>query len=166
MITPVNPSSPRSRPLRAAADSVAGASPVSSGTRRWPGITPRTPAAMAAANGGRSRRRSRSRLACTVTMPWWESALVLPCPGKCFAHAATPAACRPRTAAAACRATRSGSAPNDRMPMTGLSAAVFTSTDGARFTLMPRAARSWPSARCTAAVRITSSTAPSAALPG
>ena len=91
---------------------------------------------------------------------------MLPCPGKCFAHAATPAACRPRTAAAACRATRSGSEPNDLIPMTGLSAAVFTSTDGARFTLMPRAARSWPSARYTAAVSAASSTAPSAALPG
>ena len=44
-----------------------------------------------------------------------------PCPGKCFAHAATPAPCRPRTKAATCRATSSPSAPNERMPMTGFS---------------------------------------------
>jgi len=68
MITPVKPSSPRSSPVSAAADSEAGSSPVSPGTRRWPGITARTPAAIAAANGGRSRRATRSIGASTVAI--------------------------------------------------------------------------------------------------
>ena len=46
---------------------------------------------------------------------------VSPCPGKCFAHAATPTAWSPVTNAAACRATSAGSEPNERTPMTGLS---------------------------------------------
>ena len=92
--------------------------------------------------------------------------MVLPWPGKCLAHAATPAAWRPRTAAAACRLTRPVRSPNARVPMTGFPVAVFTSTDGARSTLMPTAARSAPSARYTARVSDASSTAPRAALPG
>ena len=46
---------------------------------------------------------------------------VAPWPGKCLAQAATPPACSPRTNATACRATSSGSAPNERSPITGLS---------------------------------------------
>ena len=75
---------------------------------------------------------------------WWVSVPVLPCPGKCLAQAATPAPCRPATAAAACRATRPVSAPNDRVPTAGLSAEPSTSAHGARSKLMPRAARSAP----------------------
>ena len=70
------------------------------------------------------------------------------------------------TAAAACLLTRSVRSPNARVPMTGFPVAVFTSTDGARSTLMPTAARSDPRARYTARVRDASSTAPRAALPG
>src|SRR6185437_13792740 len=92
--------------------------------------------------------------------------LVLPCPGKCLAQAATPAAWRPATAAAACLATSAVSAPNDLVPITGLSAAVFTSTDGARLRLTPSSARSAPRAWWIASVSATSSTAPRAALPG
>ena len=79
-----------------------------------------------------------------VAMAWWVSVPVLPCPGKCLAHAATPAPCRPATAAAACRDTRPVSAPKDRVPMAGLSAEPSTSADGARSKLIPRAARSAP----------------------
>ena len=43
-----------------------------------------------------------------------------PCPGKCFAQAATPCRCVPRTNAATWRATSSGSAPKLRTPITGL----------------------------------------------
>ena len=145
-MTPAKPSSPRSRPVSAAADSEAGRSPVSSGTRRWLGMIARTPARIAASNGGRSRTcRSRSEPS-TVAMTSCESSRVLPWPGKCLAHAATPADCRPVTAAAACRATSAVSEPKARVPMIGLSAAVLTSTDGARLTLIPSWRRSAPRA--------------------
>ena len=94
---------------------------------------PRTAAGRAAPARSAGRRPWRSTSCVSMR--------VLPWPGKCLAHAATPADCRPVTAAAACRATRAVSAPNDRVPMTGLSAAVFTSTDGARSTLIPSAAQ-------------------------
>ena len=165
-ITPSKPSSPRSRPPSAAGDRVAGRSPVMAGTRMWAVITARTPASMAAAKGGRSRRRSTSSGASMTGRSWWESVMVAPWPGKCLAQAATPASCNPSTAAAACAATRAGSAPNERVPITGLSSAVFTSTVGAMSRVTPREASSTPIARCTARVRDTSSTTPSAALPG
>src|SRR6266699_7150816 len=68
MITPVKPSSPRSSPSSAAADWVAGRAPVSPATRRCPGITAATPAAIAAANGGRSRSRTRARPPSTLAI--------------------------------------------------------------------------------------------------
>jgi hypothetical protein len=150
----------------AAADSEAGSSPVSPATRRWPGMTASTPAATAARNGGRSRVSTAARPSGTTANSACESSSVAPCPGKCLAHAATPAAWSPRTAAAPCLATSAGSAPNDRVPTTGLSGAASTSRQGARSRLMPSAARSAPIAACTRSVSVTSSTAPSAALPG
>ncbi len=75
---------------------------------------------MAATNGGRSRRAISSIEPETVAIASWLSTLVLPWPGKCLTHAATPADCSPVTAAAACRATRSGSAPNDLRPDDGI----------------------------------------------
>ncbi len=166
MIVPSNPSSPRSSPVMAAADKLAGRSPVSSGSRRCPGMMAAAPAAMAAWNGGRSRRQTSARSPAIDATTSCVSARVLPWPGKCLAVAATPADCRPSTAAAACRDTRSGSAPNDRVPMAGFSASSSTSTHGARSTLIPSWARSVPIARCTCSVRTGSSIAPSAALPG
>ena len=67
-----------------------------------------------------------------------------PWPGKCLAHAATPAACSPVTAAAAWTATRAGSAPKLRVPMVGLSSTLFTSTAGAMSSVTPTAATSAP----------------------
>ena len=101
-----------------------------------------------------------------VAMASWVSVPVRPCPGKCLVQAATPALCRPATAAAVCRATRPVSAPNERVPTAGLSAVPSTSAHGARSKLIPSAARSAPVERYTAWVRAMSSTAPRAALPG
>ena len=89
--TPPKPSSSRSRPVTAAGENVAGRSPVSPRTRRCPGMMAKDPAAMAATNGGRSRTRSSAIVPETVASVRCESAAVLPCPGKCLAHAATPA---------------------------------------------------------------------------
>ena len=79
-----------------------------------------------------------------VAMASWVSVPVRPCPGKCLVHAATPAPCRPATAAAVCRDTRPVSAPKDRVPTAGLSAEPSTSAHGARSKLIPSAARSAP----------------------
>ena len=146
-ITPVKPSSPRSSPVIAAADTVAGRSPVSSGTRRWLGMMPMLPALIAASNGGRSTSRSSARPPSMVAMASWLSVPVRPWPGKCLVHAATPALCSPVTAAPVCRATRAVSAPKERVPTAGLSAAPSTSAHGARLKLIPSAARSRPIAR-------------------
>ena len=47
--------------------------------------------------------------------------------------------------AAVCRATRCGSAPKDRTPMTGLSGLELTSADGAQLRLTPHSASRRPS---------------------
>ena len=129
-------------------------------------MTARTPAATAARNGGRSRPVTTASPSGTTATSACESSSVAPCPGKCLAHAAIPADCSPRTAAAPCRATSSEEAPKDLVPTTGFSGAASTSRHGARSRLMPSAARSAPIAACTRWVSATSSTAPSAALPG
>jgi len=164
--TPSKPSSPRSRPVTAAEENVAGRSPVSPGTRRCPGMMAKDPAAMAATNGGRSRVRSSASVPEIVASARCESPAVLPCPGKCLAHAATPALCRPATAAVTWRATRFGSDPKDRVPTTELPPGESTSAHGARLVLMPSRARSPPIAAYTPPVSATSSATPSAAFPG
>ncbi len=98
--------------------------------------------------------------------PWCESTTVSPWPGKCLAHAATPVDCSPSTNAAECRATRSGSSPKLRTPMTGLSGEEFTSTLGARSSPMPSPASSLPMAAAVARVSTGSSSRPSTAFPG
>ncbi len=95
-----------------------------------------------------------------------ESTEVSPCPGKCFAHAATPALWRPRTNAATCLATSAGSSPNERIPITGFCGFVLTSATGAKSRLTPTLASSAPSDAATRSVSTTSSTTPSAPLPG
>ena len=67
--------------------------------------------------------------------------MVEPWPGQCFAQAATPPLWSPRTQAPTCRATRCGSEPNARVPITGF-AGTFTSATGARFQFTPTAASS------------------------
>src|SRR5207248_1756484 len=121
--------------------------------------TERTPAPTAAANGASSCER-------LTGSSWCESARVAPWPGKCFAHAATPWACVPSTNACTCRATSSGSEPNERTPITGFSGSLFTSATGARFQLIPIAASSPAIAPATRRVSSTSSTMPSARFPG
>ena len=87
--------------------------------------------------------------------PRCESTSVSPCPGKCLRVATEPPACRPRTQAAARRATSAGSSPNDRVLMTGLRGLLFTSATGAKLTCTPRARAS------TAAMRPASNASPS-----
>lgn len=54
-------------------------------------ITASTPASTTARNGGSSSSSHRAR-ECRITgSPTWLSVSVSPCPGKCFAVAATPA---------------------------------------------------------------------------
>ena len=93
-------------------------------------ITDFTPASIAARKGARCLSHSSSEC-CTSGSPWWESTAVSPCPGKCLAQPATPAACSPLTYAAECRAATTGSDPKDRVPITGLSGLVFRSASGA-----------------------------------
>ncbi len=121
-----------------------------------------TPASIAARNGV----RATSSIESTTGRVRCESSDVSPWPGKCLAHAATPALWSPCTNAATCRATRSPSDPNERIPITGFCGFVFTSATGAKSRFTPAAASSAPSEAATRSVRSTSSTTPSAPLPG
>jgi hypothetical protein len=94
-------------------------------------ITVRTPASMAAANGARSRSRSTSSPSSTRSSATCESVRVAPWPGTCFAQAAIPWLCTPRTNAAPWRPASSVVAPKDRTPITGLAGSELTSTTGA-----------------------------------
>lgn len=54
-------------------------------------ITASTPASTTARNGGSSSSSHRARVCRITGSPTWLSVSVSPCPGKCFAVAATPA---------------------------------------------------------------------------
>ena len=95
---PSNPSSVRRRSWRSSRLIVAGTSPRER-TTMCAVMIDRTPASIAARNGT-SARWSRSS---TDGSARCESTDVSPWPGKCFAHAATPALCSPRTNAETCR---------------------------------------------------------------
>ncbi len=151
--------------MRCARLSVAGSSSIA-GTRMCAVMIDWTPASIAARKGTSSRARSVSRSTSIVGSSRCESARVDPCPGKCFAHAATPTAWSPVTNAAVCRATSAGSEPNERTPMIGLRSSELMSATGARSRLTPAAASSPPIAAATRSVSATSSTAPSARFPG
>ena len=100
------------------------------GTRTCALITEAAPAATAARNGtshGLVAGSPRS----TSGRSWWLSTPVSPWPGKCLAQARTPADWSPATQAAVCRATRAGSVPKLRTPMTGFAASTLTSASGA-----------------------------------
>ena len=85
--------------------------------------------------------------------------------GRAWSASPTPASWRPPTNAATWRET-SGSAPNERIPMIGLSGFVFTSATGARSRLTPTLARSAPIASATSRVSSTSSTCSERPVPG
>ena len=162
--TPSKPSSVRSSSTTAEFQ-VAGASPKAP-KRMCAVITARTPASIAAANGGSARSRRTSRPASEDGSSRCESATVSPWPGKCLAQAATPTLCRPSTKAATWRATTCGSEPNERTPTIALAGSTSTSATGARSRSIPTAASSPPIAAPTRRVRAGSSTAPSAKFPG
>ena len=107
----------------------------------WDVITASTPASMTARNGTSSRARTTSIGWRTTGRSRCESTVVSPWPGKCLAHAATPAACKPPDEGrAVARRRAAGSAPNERTPMTGLAGLLLTSTHGARSSVIPAAA--------------------------
>ncbi len=139
--TPSKPSSSRSTPITLR-ENVAGRCGSIDETTMWEVMTDATPASTAARKGASSRSWSTSRVTSTRGSPWCESTTVSPWPGKCFAQAATPVDCRPSTQAAVWRATRAGSSPKLRTPMTGLSGEELTSTSGARSSPMPSAVSS------------------------
>ena len=99
--TPVNPSSSRSSPAITWRESVEGSSrlPVRAGTAKWPDITSRTPASVAARNGTSSPRSSSSRVRLTTSRAWCVSTLPSPLPGKCLPVPATPTDWSPRSQA-------------------------------------------------------------------
>ena len=106
-------------------------------------MTAETSASTAARKGARSTASRCSRSAGTSASPWWESVPVPPCPGKCFAVASAPPASTPRRNATPSSATRPGSAPKERVPITALEALRRTSSTGAstRWTPTARASR-------------------------
>src|SRR5699024_1761664 len=79
----------------------------------------------------------------------------------CLAQEPRPASVSPEAKARARWATRSGSSPKARVPMTGLAGSVDTSNTGARSRSMSPAARIAPSAWPVRRVSSVSSTAPS-----
>ena len=164
-ITPSNPSSSRSRPSTGAL-SVAGQRRVEAGYDDVRGHHRGDP--------GPDGRRERHQLAASAasTAARRRSAARGGCPARCrrargsaWRRPRRPAAWSPSTHAATCAATRSGSVPKLRVPITGLSGLVFTSATGPRSRSMPTAASSAPIAWPVARVRSRSSAAPSAAGP-
>jgi hypothetical protein len=147
-------------------ENVATFSASSCGRRMCDVMMLRVPAPMAAANGSSSRARRVSSGRSTIGIARCESEDVSPCPGKCFALAATPVDCRPSTHATVWRETRSGSAPKLRVPMTGLRSSELMSASGAKSSVMPAAASSRPTVSAIRRVRSRSSMRPRMALPG
>ena len=71
-------------------------------------MTAAVPASMAATNGTSSRAASVDMSTFSTGSARWLSSAVSPWPGKCLAHAATPADCSPRVHAATWAATAVG----------------------------------------------------------
>ena len=157
----------RSRSTRTARLKVAGPSPVSAGTRMCAVMIARTPASTTAANGGRSRSRSSAADTSTVGSSWWESATVAPWPGKCLAQAATPADWRPddgggRVGGHPGRVGAERAGADDRVVVGGVDVDGRGQVDGDA----ERGQLARRSPRRPGGSASTSSTAPSAALPG
>src|SRR5581483_9989392 len=125
-----------------------------------------SPARMARTKGTSAVVASARRERETRGSTWWESPTVSPCPGKCLPQASTPAPRRPRASASAMRATRRGSRPKARSPITRLRGFDQTSSTGAKSRSMPTAASSRPIARPTASAACGSSVAPMTAAGG
>ena len=157
---PVKPSSSRRRSSRISRLTVAGVSPTERTTIAAVMID-RTPASIATQNGSSALVERIDDRQCKMRVHGGVAVA-----GKCFAHAATPALCRPRTNAATCRATSSPSAPNARIPITGFSGVRVDVGDGREVEIHPASASSAPIETATRSVSSTSSTTPSAALPG
>jgi hypothetical protein len=136
------------------------------GSRMCEVMTVFAPAAIAARNGTSSRSRRVSSGTSTTGMARCESRAVSPWPGKCLGQAATPVDCSPRTQAAECSPTRTGSVPKLRTPITGLSGLELTSTSGAKVRVQPALRSCQPTRRPTSSVWSTSSMRPRMALPG
>ena len=133
IVRPRNPRSSRTRSCITARDSVAGSvgSPVSAGQREVRGHDH-----VGAGLDGRPERHQLRRVEAGPVgvdhgQRSWVSRSAPPSPGKCFAPAAMPELRRPRTCAAASRATAAGSLPNERMPMCGLAGLSARSHTGA-----------------------------------
>ncbi len=153
--------------MRIGLERVAGSPDGSSfGITTWADITMSTPCSAAALNGGASTFSHCEREWRITGRPLWLSTFVSPCPGKCLAALPTPASWNPSTAAPTMAATRAGSDPYERAPITGLAGLTLTSATGAKSRLMPSARSSSPVTR--AAVRASSGSrvAPMAMLPG
>ena len=87
--------------------------------------------------------------------------------GEVLGAGGDPRRLQPATKAATCRATSCGSAPKERTPMTGLSGSTLTSATGARSRLTPTGRQPAADRRADRRGQLrTSSTAPSARLPG
>mmetsp|Transcript_6097 Transcript_6097/g.20313 ORF Transcript_6097/g.20313 Transcript_6097/m.20313 type:complete len:277 (-) Transcript_6097:168-998(-) len=102
------------------------------GTTRCATKIDATPAAMASRNGGISTARRRSYVCAIVGNESCESPALSPCPGQCFAHAATPFFWSARMNADATSPTLFVSLPKLRSPITIFKGLVFTSTTGAK----------------------------------
>mmetsp|Transcript_20653 Transcript_20653/g.43670 ORF Transcript_20653/g.43670 Transcript_20653/m.43670 type:complete len:258 (-) Transcript_20653:147-920(-) len=104
----------------------------SSGTRRCPTMIAATSFSIALSNGGISVSSRRARLCLMTGMSTWLSWEVSPCPGKCFAQAATPSSWMDVMNAPPSSPTSLLLELYDRSPMTGFLGLESTSSTGAR----------------------------------
>lgn len=100
-----------------------------------------TPSSCAFINGISSFSFNSVSVLLVYAKPWCVSSAVAPCPGKCLNVLKTPAPCNPSEYEAAHSATKFGSVPNERSPITEFAELVSTSASGANSTLKPKSIR-------------------------
>jgi hypothetical protein len=100
--------------------------------------------AIAASNGGRSCCSISARVESSTGRVSWLSLVAAPWPGKCLTVETTPAASKPRTAAAVALAAMAGSSLAERVPIVGSAAPMVTSATGANTQVKPRSRSSSP----------------------